>query len=155
VKYTPVFAIAVAIAVAFAVLVAARPPAAGQGDPPPAGNVFERLATKLGPGEKPFAVVVRFKIKPGQERTFADVAAKTAAASRKEKGCVAYEGHRDLDDPAAFVFYEHWRSIAALKEHLQTDYTKAFLAATAVAAEGPPQVHFLAPLGDASGRPAK
>jgi quinol monooxygenase YgiN len=139
--------------VALAVLVAANRPAAGQDDA--ADALVAQITTKVGSADKPFAMVVRFKIKQDQARKFEEMARKTQAASQKEKGCVAYEVNRDLDEPSAYVFYEQWRNVAAIKEHLQADYTKAILAFVGEAAEGPPQIHILAPLSGVPARPAK
>lgn len=149
-------AIAAALAVTLS-LTAGTPgqPPAKAGGQNPAGDLFERLTTHLGPGDKPFAMVVRVKIKAGAERRFEEQARKTAAAARAEKGCIAYDVHRDLENPSEYVFVERWRSVSALREHFQAEHTKAILSLAGEVADGAPQFSLLAPAAVAPERPAR
>src|SRR5689334_20696462 len=69
--------------------------------------------------DRPFALAVLVKVKEGQEKALVKVARPCIAATRKEKGCIAYELNQDLDDPRQFVFYEKWQSVDALAAHLK------------------------------------
>jgi quinol monooxygenase YgiN len=40
----------------------------------------------------------------------------------KEDGCINYDLHQSIEDPALFVFHENWTSEAHLDTHLQTDH---------------------------------
>lgn len=40
------------------------------------------------------------------------------APTRAEAGCINYDFHVDAADPCVFVFYENWKSRAALDQHL-------------------------------------
>jgi quinol monooxygenase YgiN len=50
------------------------------------------------------------------------------APSRSEPGCLAYELHLDPSDPGKFMFYERFRSQAALDLHLASPHFKIFQA---------------------------
>jgi quinol monooxygenase YgiN len=42
--------------------------------------------------------------------------------TRAEKGCIAYDLHEVLGDPHQFVFFEIWKSKAALEAHTRTPH---------------------------------
>jgi quinol monooxygenase YgiN len=130
------------LAIAFAVVFGAVP---GQDKGPP-GELTARLEAKLGPGEKPFTLLVTVKIKAGQGEKFEAAAAKAAAATRKESGNVAYDFHRDLDTPDRYLLFERWKSVAALKEHLAAAHTQEFLRLVGELGDGPPQIQLFTPL---------
>jgi quinol monooxygenase YgiN len=48
------------------------------------------------------------------------------APSRAEDGCINYDLHQSLDDPALFVFYENWASREALDKHLEMPHSLLF-----------------------------
>lgn len=54
---------------------------------------------------------------------------KLIVPTRKEDGCIEYNLHQDNDDPAVFVFYETWESLACLENHMSTDHFKSFVSA--------------------------
>ena len=54
---------------------------------------------------------------------------KLIAPTRKENGCIEYNLHQDNDDPAVFVFYETWESLACLGAHMNTEHFKTYVAA--------------------------
>ncbi len=66
--------------------------------------------------------------KPGQEDFLRDAMLAGVAPTRAEPGCLMYVLHRDASNPAMFVFVEHWKSQAALDEHMQTPHFKAVAA---------------------------
>jgi quinol monooxygenase YgiN len=86
----------------------------------------------------PFTLVVSLSIKKGEEKTFLDAYDTCAAATRKEKGCIAYDLQQDLDDPTKFILYERWKSVAALEEHLGFDHTKKLLGTFGKVVAAPP-----------------
>ena len=47
----------------------------------------------------------------------------------KEDGCINYDLHQSIEDPALFIFHENWTSEAHLDVHLQTDHIKKCQAA--------------------------
>ena len=47
------------------------------------------------------------------------------APTRAEEGCVAYDLHQDLEDPARFIFHETWESAEHLERHLASAHITA------------------------------
>lgn len=126
-----------AVAIAAALLAGNAAPAQ---DKDPIADLVARVEAKLGPGEKPFTMVVTAKVKEGQEARFEAAAAKAVKATRQEPGNVAYDYYRDLDTPGRYIILERWKSTAALKEHLAAAHTRELLKDFAEIAEGPPQI---------------
>lgn len=50
-----------------------------------------------------------------------------ADASRREKGCIAYEVYLSVDDPGTVVLWQQWTSVDALESHFASDHVDAFL----------------------------
>ena len=78
---------------------------------------------------KPFALVVRFTVRPGAEAQFDALVAETAAGIRDhEPGTLVYACHTVQDQPRQRIFYELYRDRAAFEAHEQTAHTRRFLA---------------------------
>ena len=78
---------------------------------------------------KPFALVVRFTVRPGAEAQFDALVAQTAAGIRRsEPGTVVYACHRVDGQPRQRIFYELYRDRAAFEAHEQSPHTRRFLA---------------------------
>jgi quinol monooxygenase YgiN len=78
----------------------------------------------------PFALVVRFTVRPGAEADFDDLIARTTAAIRaREPGTLVYACHRVEGQPRQRMFYELYRDRAAFEAHEQQDHVQHFLAA--------------------------
>ena len=54
---------------------------------------------------------------------------KMIAPTRKEEGCIEYRLHQDNDNPAVFVFYENWKGLACLEQHMKSQHFQAYVAA--------------------------
>lgn len=109
-------------------------------------DIFARLqAAKI---DGPFTLVVHLKVKKGKEKAMLDAARPCVEATLKEKGCLAYELNQDLEDPTKFVFYERWRSPAALEEHFAAAHTKKLLGAIGGIADGAPKFAIYRKAGD-------
>ena len=77
----------------------------------------------------PFALVVRFTVRPGAEAEFDALVAQTAVGIRNhEPGTVVYCCHRVEDQPRQWIFYELYRDRAAFEAHEATEHTRRFLA---------------------------
>ena len=59
------------------------------------------------------------KAKPGKESQVRQELLSLVAPSRKDAGCLNYDLHQALDNPALFLFHENWTSKAHLDRHLQ------------------------------------
>ena len=78
----------------------------------------------------PFALVVRFTVRPGAEPDFDNLVARTTAAIRdREPGTLVYACHRVDGQPRQRIFYELYRDRAAFDLHEQQDHVRDFLAA--------------------------
>ena len=77
----------------------------------------------------PFALVVRFTVRPGAEADFDDLIARTTAGIReREPGTLVYACHRVDGAPRQRIFYELYRDQAAFAEHERQEHVRAFLA---------------------------
>jgi quinol monooxygenase YgiN len=52
---------------------------------------------------------------------------KLIEPTRKENGCIEYNLHQDNEDPATFIFYETWESLACLERHMNTVHFKDYI----------------------------
>ncbi len=67
-------------------------------------------------------VIAHMRAKPGKEQDLHDALAALVEPTRQENGCVNYDMHQGVEDPALFYFYENWESAEALDAHLQTPH---------------------------------
>jgi quinol monooxygenase YgiN len=79
--------------------------------------------------ELPLTLVVAFRARPGREGALGDALRALVGPTRAEPGCVAYDLHRSLDDPASWFFTETWASPVAHRLHDGTPHVVAFRAA--------------------------
>jgi quinol monooxygenase YgiN len=78
----------------------------------------------------PFALVVRFTVRPGAEAEFDSLIARTAAAIRdREPGTLIYACHQVTGAPRQRIFYELYRDRTAFDAHERQEHVKHFLAA--------------------------
>ena len=54
---------------------------------------------------------------------------KMIAPTRQEDGCIEYRLHQDSDNPAQFIFYENWQSLACLEQHMLSAHFQAYVTA--------------------------
>lgn len=54
---------------------------------------------------------------------------KILTPTRQEEGCIEYRLHQDNDDPSVFVFYENWKNLACLEQHMNSAHFQAYVAA--------------------------
>jgi quinol monooxygenase YgiN len=73
-------------------------------------------------------VVALMRAKPGKEAQLRAAALALVEPTRKEQGCVQYDLHEHLTDPAWLVFYENWTSAEDLDRHGTSEHIKAFRA---------------------------
>jgi quinol monooxygenase YgiN len=92
-----------------------------------------------------FTLLVEMHIKPGSEKQFRKLAQEAVRNTRQEPGNAAYEVHQDAKNPGKFVFFEKWRGISALTDHVAKDYTKALLSGVSELAESPMTIRLLTP----------
>ena len=77
----------------------------------------------------PFALVVRFTVRPGREADFDQLVARTAGGIRAhEPGTLVYACHQVDGAPRERIFYELYRDRAAFNDHEAQPHTRRFLA---------------------------
>jgi quinol monooxygenase YgiN len=95
----------------------------------------------LGPmNTKSLTVVAQIKAKAGKEAQVRQELLPLVAPSRKDAGCLNYDLHQGLDNPALFLFHENWASKAHLDQHLQKPDLQAVLARVGQMVAEPPQI---------------
>lgn len=65
-------------------------------------------------------VVALFRAKPDKIQELREVLTAFVAPTVQEKGCVFYQLHQNLKDPADFSFLEEWESEEDLAAHSQS-----------------------------------
>jgi quinol monooxygenase YgiN len=76
----------------------------------------------------PFALVVRFTVRPEAEAQFDALVAETAAGIReREPGTLVYACHSVRGKPRQRIFYELYRDRAAFDAHEAGEHTRRFL----------------------------
>src|SRR5438445_7277856 len=76
---------------------------------------------------KPLTLVVTFRARPGKEAELCKVLTALVAPSRKDAGCLNYDLHVSLEDPAKFLFHENWASKAHHEAHVAAPHIQALL----------------------------
>ena|ERR1022692_3513494 len=76
---------------------------------------------------KTITIVVTFQARPGQEAELKEALISLFAPTRKEAGCLNYDLHMSLEDPAKFLFHENWTSKAHLDAHLKNTHIQVLL----------------------------
>jgi len=74
---------------------------------------------------KPIVITAILKPKPGCEDQLFQALQKVQAASREEAGCIRYDLHKGIDEPA-FVLYETWEDSEALSRHAQSSHYQEY-----------------------------
>jgi quinol monooxygenase YgiN len=89
---------------------------------------------------KSLTAVAHVKAKPGKESDVRRELLSLVAPSRKDEGCLNYDLHQGVDNPALFLFHENWTSKAHLDRHLQKPDLRAVLARVGQMVAEPPQI---------------
>lgn len=89
---------------------------------------------------KSLTVIAQIKAKPGKESSVRQELLSLVAPSRKDAGCLNYDLHQALDNPALFLFHENWTSKAQLDQHLQKPDLQAVLAKLGQLVAEPPSI---------------
>ncbi|MDO5070393.1 MAG: putative quinol monooxygenase [Neisseria zoodegmatis] len=74
-------------------------------------------------------IVATIVVKPEYRQELVDEFLQLVSASRREAGNIRYDLHQDLEKPDRVVFFEIWKSQAAVEEHAASPHFQAFLKA--------------------------
>jgi quinol monooxygenase YgiN len=97
----------------------------------------------MNTGSAALTVVAQLRAKPGKEQALRGALTALVTPTSREPGCVTYDLHVDVEDPAAFCFYEVWRSPDDHAANLQTPHLQEFAAQLDDLLEGELQVSLL------------
>lgn len=111
-------------------------------------NPLDALKAKLPDPNKPFTLVVEYKLKPGQEtfEAFRKLARTVAEGTRREPGFDTYEFHRGIDDPTQVLLFEKWKKFADLEKHFAEKHTSEFIEASKVHLTQPATLRLMQPM---------
>ncbi len=73
-------------------------------------------------------IVARNIIKKGKRDAFIEAVRPLIAASRAEKGNIAYDLYEDADDENALCFIEKWENMAAIAAHNTSPHFREWIA---------------------------
>ncbi|MGO4715903.1 putative quinol monooxygenase [Bradyrhizobium sp. 2TAF24] len=90
-------------------------------------------------------VVATLTVKPEARAEVIAAAKACIAATRKETGCIAYDMHESVTDPAKLVFVEQWETAEALGPHGKSDHMRAFGRVVAAGVTAPPRIEVITP----------
>lgn len=76
---------------------------------------------------KKVTVIARITAKSGMEEIVKNELVGLIEPSRADEGCINYDMHQYLKNPALFMFHENWTSEEALNNHLATPHLQAFI----------------------------
>lgn len=127
------------LALTVAVLVLGSPVNAADEENP----VVKLIKSKVKDEKKPFAILVTFKVKAGNEKKFEEAFAPALTATRKEPGCIAYFLNRDPDAPNTYIMYESFKGIPGLEAHMKEKHTQTLLTTVIPMCDGDPQIKVL------------
>jgi quinol monooxygenase YgiN len=71
-------------------------------------------------------VIATTQVKPEGREAFIAGHKKCIAETRKEKGCIAYEGHTSIHDPNTYVVVERWETREDLNAHGRAPHMKVW-----------------------------
>jgi quinol monooxygenase YgiN len=106
----------------------------------PIDQLIERIKAIPGQADKPFSMIVQFKVKRDQVDAVMAAAKKAVPASRAEKGCIVYDVQQNLEDATEIFVLETWRDAKALQFHAGTEHFAEFIKVIQPAVEEAPQM---------------
>ncbi len=85
-------------------------------------------------------VVAIMQAKEGKEKELEEELLSLVPLTRQEDGCINYDLHRAVGNPAKFVFYENWADKQALDSHAGMSHLKEFFGKAADLLSGQPDI---------------
>jgi quinol monooxygenase YgiN len=71
-------------------------------------------------------VIATTQVKPEGREAFIKGHKECIAETRKEKGCISYEGHTSIHDPNLYVVVERWETREDLNAHGKAPHMKVW-----------------------------
>jgi len=88
-------------------------------------------------------VVATTHMKPEGREDFIKGHKACIAETRKEKGCIAYEGHLSIHDPNVYVVVERWETRDDLNAHGRAPHMKTWRALSAPLKASPTEIEII------------
>jgi quinol monooxygenase YgiN len=110
--------------------------------------ILSTVRAKLKDPAKPFCLVVNFKIKAGMDDKVKEVFTPYIKDTRQEKGNLAYQLNKSMEDEVSYVVYEKWANFEAMKSHMSQDYTTKFFSAIGASVDGAPDIKVFLPVAE-------
>lgn len=92
-------------------------------------------------------VIAKFVAKAGKEENLRTELLARIDPTRSEPGCITYDLHQDVDNPAVLVFLENWKSREDLEKHLQMPYLQSLLGMVEELCAEPPEIRLATQIG--------
>jgi quinol monooxygenase YgiN len=134
-----------AVATLIALVLSPVPRIIGDEKPNP---VITKVKASIKDPTAPFTLIVHFEAKEDAGPKLEAAIAKAIKATRKEKGCLAYDLNRSSKTPTKYLMYERWKSLPALEAHLKSEHFATLLKDLGDLLASPPEFHVLIPAGD-------
>jgi quinol monooxygenase YgiN len=67
-------------------------------------------------------IVARIEAKPDKIELVKSELLKLIPPTLKETGCIQYDLHQDIENPAVFLFYENWESHKLWQDHMNSPH---------------------------------
>jgi quinol monooxygenase YgiN len=67
-----------------------------------------------------------FRARPGKETELRDALKALQGPTRAEPGCLTYDLHEGVGDPARLMMFETWESQAAIDAHVKSPHVQKF-----------------------------
>jgi len=80
-------------------------------------------------------IIAKILVKKEKVTLFLQEVPTVIESTRKEKGCITYDLHRDNDNSNQFLFYETWKNRALWQDHMNSPHITTFLKLTEDALE--------------------
>ncbi|MFJ7728644.1 putative quinol monooxygenase [Neobacillus sp. NPDC097160] len=72
---------------------------------------------------KVIRVVCKAKLKPGVNiEEYLEIAREVVLESKKEKGCIRYTLHEDINDPSILTTLEEWEDEESINQHNKSEH---------------------------------
>jgi quinol monooxygenase YgiN len=90
-------------------------------------------------------VIATLTIKPETRATLIDAAKTVMETTRQEKGCLLYDLHESVSDPARLVFVEQWDSMDDLMAHGAAEHMKPWRRVVKDCMAAPTKIEIITP----------
>lgn len=92
-------------------------------------------------------VIAKFVAKAGKEEELRKELLERIEPTRAEAGCIFYDLHQDIENPAVMVFLENWKSKEDLEKHLAMPYLQSLLGLVDDMCAEPPEIRLANKIG--------